>query len=180
MKLWQKTLFAVISLIAVYALLYYYSLSQVQITAVDIGGIQEISLDGFSINGSVELKNAGIMPVSMDHIEYNVVLQATNQTLAKGYIEGGSLSPRESVRFPLQNNVSWAPTLDVALRLFDEGDSYVLVKGTAYIGPGMKLPFEQRVNLEAYLKQFLATQAADAGLKGIADGIIKGISDILR
>jgi hypothetical protein len=165
MKLFNKIILAIFLLVLVvlaYAGLYVYSLSKVEIRDLKFNSMQNVSATGFTLNGYIEIYNGGILPVSMDHINYDIILESSGSVLTSGYIEGKKIPAGKSVMFPTSNYINWIPTAELAAGMFDKNDTYAIVKGTAYIADvkftEFKIPFEVRINLEQYIRQFIASK----------------------
>ena len=174
-----KRIFVILLLVAiVIAGLYGYSLSQVQVRDVRISSLQDISFSGFTLGGSIELYNGGILPVGVDYVTYKVVLEETDLELASGRIEGKTISPKNVESFPFSNKVNWVPSAELALRLVTPGKSYAKVSGIVNVADfgivDFKVPFEARVDLESYIRQFARQkieQTIDRATKAVQDTV---------
>lgn len=160
----HKKKFPVLAIVGVFVLLllilaglYVYSAYKVSVKDVRVNSLKEISTSGFTLGGEIDLYNGGVLPVRIDHITYTVVLEQGNKTLANGTIEGRNIAAGKIASFPFANKINWVPTLDVAIGLITPGKTYAKVSGTAYMDlkiTQVKIPFETRIDLEEYIKQF--------------------------
>ena len=136
--------------------LYIYSLSKVEIQKISVTALQEISLSGFTLAGDVMLYNGGILPVGVDYIEYEVILEKSNNQLAIGRIDGKIIPPKQTIDFSISNKINWVPTLEVALSLITPAKTQAVIKGKIHLNIiDFKIPFETKVDLEPYIKQFV-------------------------
>lgn len=75
-------------IIGIFLILYIYSLSKIEVRSVNLDNIGDISMSGFTLNGYVEVYNGGLIPVHIDHVEYDVTLEKTGDILADGNVQG--------------------------------------------------------------------------------------------
>ena len=147
---------------------YIYSLSKVEFRKITINDLQYVNLTGFSLGGDIELYNGGIIPVSVNNITYSIVLEDSGKELGGGIIYGRLINPKQTKNFSFSNRVNWVPTVEVALGLITPGKTYARLQGTIYIADlgftEIEVPFEERIDLKEYLKQF----AVDKIASGIA------------
>jgi len=148
----------ILVLIGLYLGVYAYSLSKVEIKEIKINKLEEISSSEFTINGYCEVYNNGIIPVKVSHVEYIISLDKNNHTLATGFVQGGKIPPKESVKYPISNKVEWIPTSELLLEIITPGDTYATISGEVYVVFNIILPFTEKINLEEYIKQFITGQ----------------------
>ena len=72
-KAFLGIIFLVILGILLFSGLYVYSLSKVEIRAVGVNQLQDISLSGFTLGGDIDVYNGGLLTVSVDHVTYNML-----------------------------------------------------------------------------------------------------------
>lgn len=153
----KKIIPIIFILIIAYLGIYAYSLSKVEIKSVEFDEITKVNSSGFTLDGYAELYNGGIMPVKIDHIEYQIVLESTEEVLSKGVIEGQTVKPKESIKFDALADISWIPAKDAALELIRPGETNATVSGDAYVSVlgfiETRVPFEETVDLEPFLKE---------------------------
>ncbi len=175
-KAFLGIIFLVILGILLFSGLYVYSLSKVEIRAVGVNQLQDISLSGFTLGGDIDVYNGGLLTVSVDHVTYKVVLESSGKQLASGFIEGKSVPPKETVSFPFSNKINWVPTPEVAWNLITPGKTYAKISGSVSVVDlgfvEFKLRFEERVDLEQYIGQF-AKQKAEGAVDKVKDTVSK-------
>ncbi len=179
-----KLFVLIIGIIVIFGGLYVYSLSKIEVRSVNFNNIGDIGSSGFTLNGYVEVYNGGLIPVGIDYIQYNVVLEKTRNILVDGHIQGNTISPGATVKFPVTNRINWVPTTEMAMDLLNPGDTYIIVSGNVNVANlqiiEFKIPFQQRINIEQYIRQFVTNvvqQAIDTGTKIIND-VGKAASDV--
>jgi len=169
---------------------YIYSLSKVEFRKITINDLQYVNLTGFSLGGDIELYNGGIIPVSVNNITYSIVLEDSGKELGGGIIYGRLINPKQTKNFSFSNRVNWVPTVEVALGLITPGKTYARLQGTIYIADlgftEIEVPFEERIDLKEYLKQFANKKIEDVVNKVVntatsaVDKIASGIATILE
>ena len=160
MKTWKILLFIALFLVLMFVG-YVYTLQNIKITDVSVYKLTEISTEGFTLTGHVEVHNGGIFPVGVDDITYNVLVG--DRLLADGIVEGAYVMPGKSAKFALRNRVQWQPTAEAALQLLEPGDTYAQVRGTVMVnllGYKVRLPFVKEFNIEEYLRAFVVEKVA--------------------
>ena len=161
--------------------------------------MQDISFSGFTLGGNIELFNGGILPLGVDHINYRVILENSGNELASSYIDGKIISPQQTENFPFSTKINWVPTSELAWGLITPGETYAKIEGRISLADlkiiDFKIPFEKRVNLELYIRQFAKKkieQAVDKvtdtvtdvvdkvgeGIKSITGKVIDGLGKI--
>ena len=181
----------------IYGGLYIYSVSQVRVLNVNVNQLQDVSLKGFTLGGNVEIYNGGIIPVGISHLSYDVILENTGDELANGWINGRTISPGETIDYPLSTTINWVPSSQVALGLLSPGETYAQINGEVKILDlgfvDISLPFSDRINIEDYIRQFVKTKiqqvaqkvvtATKRGGQSIADAgsqFIKGVRNLFN
>jgi LEA14-like dessication related protein len=156
----------VIFCVGLYLWFYAYSASKVEVRDVRFIEAGNISLEGVDVLGAVELYNGGLIPVSVEKIDYKMILEHNEMELARGVINGGVIPAGGSVNYTISTHVSWKPTADLASSLLSGEGTYAKIQGTVYLNKlwfiDVSLPFEYRMDLGGYVKQFIAQQIGSA------------------
>lgn len=151
MKVWK--IIAVIGIIffLMFGALYVYSLSKVKLISTSIAGVEDINLRGFTLNGNVEVYNGGLIPVSIDRVEYKVTSERSGNILATGKISGKMVAPKQAVAFTVSTTISWKSVAEVAINKITKKGTGVKVTGDIYISTlkliNFKIHFQQNVNV---------------------------------
>jgi hypothetical protein len=177
-----------------YSGLYAYSLSKVKVIDVSINSLENVNPNGFTLGGDISVYNGGTLKADVSKIIYSVVLDKTGDQIASGLIEGRKIASKETANFSFSNRINWTPAADLALDIITGGNSNATLKGSAYVADlgfvELKAPFEKKIDLEAYIRQFvnskIAEQAGNATtiekigeeIKTITGNIIKGIGNL--
>ncbi len=178
-------LLSILGILIILGGLYIYSLSKIELQKVTVNELQNINLSGFTFGGNIKLYNGGVLPVGVKKITYKITLENSGNELGSGYIEGKTISAKQTADFPFSQEINWAPTSEVALGLITPGQTFAKVEGTVYVADlkitEFKVPFEMRVDLEQYIKQFAETKIQESLNKyGINITNVTGkLSDIL-
>jgi LEA14-like dessication related protein len=165
----KRVIFITLVLLLLFLGAYSYSLSKVELRKVNIDNLQNVNQSGFTIGGTVELHNGGIIPVRVNNITYNIILENLSNESAKGNIRGAILRPGRTEKFLFLHRINWAPTTEVALELITPDKAYTKVQGTVYVTDflfvDIKIPFEERINLEEHIKQFAKKDTEETIIK---------------
>lgn len=167
-----KLLVLIIWIFLLFGGIYVYSLSKVEVRSINFNNLGDISLSGFTLNGYVEVYNGGLIPIGIDHIQYDVILEKTGDRLANGYVQGATISPGKIEQFHITNRINWIPTAEMAVDLLNPGGTYIKISGNVYIVNlqiiEFKMPFQQRFDIKQYISQFITNtvqQVVDTGKK---------------
>lgn len=158
--------------------LYVYSLSKIEIRSVNFK-LQDINSSEFTLGGNIEVYNGGIIPIGIDRITNDVILEADGSQLARGDIQGTMISPGSTISYPIFAKITWVPSEELARSLIIRENIYARVSGKVD-----KVPFQTRVDIAQYLKQFIEELRIitddDYSRKLILDSLyrIKNVEDI--
>ncbi|HHQ45489.1 MAG TPA: hypothetical protein ENN13_05075 [Candidatus Altiarchaeales archaeon] len=173
-KLIVGAIVLLVFLAGLYGFLYLYSLSKIELRDVRLNSISDVSLDGFTISGALVLYNGGLITVEVENITYDVVLEASNQSLASGAIVGGKIPRSATTEFLFSNRVRWRPTAQLAFDIIESKNTYATIEGEVYVADlyltELRIPFKERIDLGDYVKQFV---------QEIAGKIIDWVKDLL-
>jgi hypothetical protein len=169
----------------VLGLLYFYSLSQVSVRQVNINGLSDVGLRGFTVTGNIDVHNGGILPVYVDEINYDVILEESNEKLTQGHIKGGWILPNQVEPYYFSNKINWKPAASVVVRMMRPGgNTYALIKGELSVADfsivEFKVPFEKRFDIEVHIRQFVVntikekTREVVTNVKDTTDDLIEG------
>jgi len=165
---------AVLIALGLYGYLYYDSLTKLELRDFYVNDLEDLSLDGFTLEGNINVYNGGVLTVGMDHIEYNVTMESTGALLAQGNIEGKKIQSKEITEFSFLATIEWVPTIDTAVELISAEQVNVIIKGDVYVADiyftEIIVPFEHTVDIKPYVMQF-AQQKIEEGISGLIDTI---------
>lgn len=158
-------IFLIVAAVGSYIGAYAYSASKVEIRDVRVTEFTDITLEGAQLNGVVELYNGGIVSVSIERIDYRLVLEGKNLELVSGTIVGGDIPAGQSVNYGVSNRVSWAPTAELALQLLTSEKATAKLEGNVLLKKtwlvDIAVPFEREIPLDNYLNQFIKQQMGE-------------------
>jgi LEA14-like dessication related protein len=152
----------ILIIVLVYVALYAYSLSKVEVRNVQVDSLRDVTPSGFTLSGAVEVYNGGIVPVRIDAITYNVTLSKNSQHLTTGTIAGAKIGPKQTAQYRFNNTINWVPSAAFAYEIITGGDTDAIMQGTVSINSLMEVPFERRIDLGEYLKQFMGNSLGAA------------------
>jgi LEA14-like dessication related protein len=159
--------------IAAYIGLYIYSASKVEVRQVQLTSIENISLEGAELVGIIELYNGGLVPVSVERIDYRLILEHDGTELVKGAINGGAIPANRALNYSYSIRINWKPTAGLAYQLLTNETAYVRFEGTVQLTKiwfiDVSIPFEKRINLENYLNQYIKQELEKYGSGNIVD-----------
>jgi len=97
---------------------YVYSLSQIKLAKIQLIDANEITSSSFKLTGNIELENNGLTPVKVNHISYDVLYGKNNQKIMTGYVIGGVIPAKSTIKYPFTNEIKWELTQEIAEQLF--------------------------------------------------------------
>jgi LEA14-like dessication related protein len=167
--------------ILIYGALYIYSLYQIKVVDVNVNSLQDISLKGFTLGGDIEVYNEGFVSVSIDHIVYDVILEGSGNKLTEGYVRGGVIPAKKATNFHFSNKINWVPSAELASNLIIPGKTYANIDGEIYVKDlfftDVKVPFQKRVDLEYYIRQFVKKKAEQT-VDNVTEAIINTVDKV--
>ncbi len=187
------TISVLFACLVIYGGLYVYSLYHVEILDVSISNLGNTSQSGFTVEGEILLRNGGLLGVEISSINYSLILDKTGTELASGMIEGSVLAAKKNASFSFSEEVEWVPTAELAQELLTSKEVNATLSGKVYLSDfrlfGFNIPFEEKIDLGPYVRQFLKDKAEEAaekaaekiggGLGDLAGKVISGIADLL-
>lgn len=158
--------FIIIFILLTYLGLYAYSLSRIEVSSVDFTDIRKVNSTGFFLDGKVKLFNNGTVGVFIDRVEYEIVLDFSNESLSRGVINGESIRKGEFNDLRLSSEISWNPAKDAALGLIMRKDINATVSGYVYIIDmgffELKVPFSETIDIKPLLRDFIQSKIKNA------------------
>lgn len=164
-------LLVILLAVGVYAGYYFYAFSQLKITDIEFTQIDNFDLKGFSFSGNIDLENPNFISVKINHIEYGVVFEPTNQLLTAGRIDGAKLSAKKVTSIPFHKTVNWAPALSLVIQLVTSKEPInVAFTGHVFVTDNVKLPFMYKFDLRDYFEEYVA-QHQEAAVESVVEKI---------
>jgi hypothetical protein len=167
--------FCVLGYLGVYA----YSASKLEVRQVMVTDLRNISLDGADLAGFVELYNGGVISVSIDRVEYRLVMEDSKRELMSGTLIGGSIPAGESLNYTFTNRLNWAASADAAYKFLVSDKKTALIEGRVYVAKigfiDLEIPFEQRIDLKNHINSYLQDMARQNLHPDLADQIPKDL-----
>ena len=152
-------LFCVLGYVGLYA----YSMSKVEVRQVQVTGVREVSLEGAELGGIIELYNGGLVSVSVESVDYRLILEHDGSELVGGAVTGGAIPAKHAVNYSFSTRINWKPTAELALQLLTSERTYARLEGTVRLRRfwfmDVSIPFEKRISLENYINQFIKQEA---------------------
>ncbi len=161
----KLVLFAMVVLVAL-SIGYYAAVQEVKNVSVEgfeVTSLSDLSVQSFTINGDLYIKNPSFFAIPVPTITYAVVLDTTGETISYGALPALTLESSAITTVPFAHTVAWVPTINLVLQLVTQERVFASVQGTVvidFLGVHYDLPFERRVDIKPYVVQF-ATQKID-------------------
>jgi LEA14-like dessication related protein len=158
-----KLISIVIAVIVGGSAIFYFGrgIEKTAVEKVTVNGITDITTDSFTVSGTIYVHNPSQLPVPIDRIEYDIILDKTGQKMSSGTTDSFTLAAQQSTPIPFEHAVRWVPTATTAASLITEEHVYATISGDIYVGvPGAEqygLPFKTRVDMKEYVAQFAKT-----------------------
>lgn len=152
-------------------------LQKVSVESTEISGVSDLSLEGFSLDGKIIVKNPSQLSVPVKAIEYYVIAQDTNDVIATGVLPSFVLDRKSDEEIPLSLRIYWTSSGKLALLTLTQDQVLVTIKGYLTINiPKLDLvalPFEKTIDIKPYLNDFVRQnipQNATAYLQSLLEG----------
>lgn len=135
------------------------NLTKVTLVSFEVDEIGEFNEQGFTIKGTVTVKNPSRISVPIDNINYDISLKETGDVLSSGVIPNFVLEKNTVTTVPFQQKVGWNIGLKQAFSLSRKEKVEVVIHGIININvPGQKpyeIPFEKTIDIKAKIKEVL-------------------------
>ena len=152
-------------IISILALAYFFSARSVEVKSINLEDIENITIQGFSAEGDVEVSNNGILPVYVKEIGYSIMLNYSNEKIIEGTVNGSWLWPYKSKNFTILTRVNWIPSIEVAQRIITLEDTSAVLKGEVILIQNkvmtIKFPFQKEFDLTSYFIKFFNKKMDD-------------------
>jgi LEA14-like dessication related protein len=169
------TILLIIAAVLIAILYFLPQLEKVSIEKFDLSEIKDISLDSFTLDGNIFLKNPSTLSVPIKSIDYQFILEETGEIIGTGETSSFFLEKEKTTPVYFEQKINWIPAGQAALETITKDSVYMLVKGNIYIDlPKVKeyaIPFEKKVDIKPYTDQFLSNYVSEEVQKQ-AKGII--------
>ncbi|MBN2112237.1 hypothetical protein JW707_04010 [Candidatus Woesearchaeota archaeon] len=181
MKKVIRLVFYFVVLVAIASVLLFYSAKDVSVVSAGVTSVSELSIDGVTLKGYVDVHNGGFLPAGVKNITYTVELEEMENVIGRGVLEGGIVKPKETGRFPYSIRIEWVPSIQTALDLLLSKHTFAKVEGVVNVASikvvRVELPFSAKVNLEGYIEQFVvgSPEFIPEGIASDLPGIIEGV-----
>lgn len=153
-------LITVALLLALFTAFYVQSLRSVEVEESSITSLAAINEEGFTLAGTLTLRNTGWLSVKFDRAEYEIILQGNGARLASGTVTGFALPPDKPVDVNFVARVSWHEVASASYELLRARQGEVVVRGKVVISEDFKavVPFEQTLDISSLLKNLFEEQ----------------------
>ncbi len=165
-KLWLvfSGIVALILGVSVYIIVLLHAASQLYVSDFSITELREVSDKGISFTGELSITNPSSVDIMVNEIRYTIILENTDEEIARGKVYGGNIKSKETVTLTLHQETSWLPTMDALLRMTSEEKVYLLIQGQGdAMAGGIPLtgPVEDRVDVKPLVMQWLEKKKAE-------------------
>lgn len=150
-------------LAAIYPALYLYSLNTVEAEEVDIAALS-FSSKGIAFGGTITLRNAGVVDVVVEGIDYTITLQNTDEQLGQGHIEGGEIAAGGTADLAFSKTFHWQPSLSSLRELANARRVNLVVAGeasAAFLGMRFTKPFSFTIDATQHIEEYVQQLMAD-------------------
>ena len=127
---------SIILFIAVAALgvgVYAHALSTVSASDIDVTGVNDVSIEGFSFDAELNLTNDGFLPVRIHGITYNVTRNGTPDLLANGSVNAVTVPGRSQQTTAFTVNESWTDSTVTAVQTLADNNPAVTIDASIQI-----------------------------------------------
>jgi LEA14-like dessication related protein len=148
----------VVPLLVIGSIFFYFAqgIDKVSVEGFAFTGLSNVSLKGFTMDGTLNINNPSRLPVPVQSVTYDIILNETAEKISSGTLPAFVLAPGSS-NVPFHEHIAWAPTASLALQLAFEDHIYATVKGHVRVAIPLlnqyDIPFQKQIDLKDYLRQ---------------------------
>lgn len=157
MKFYIKLLLVSILVILVFFGYYIYTLHSLELSNIAIN--PSLNDNGMNFIIGFKINNPNIFPAYISSIEYSVVLEDTNYSLADGKIPYIKISGGNSANLSINSTLSWDESVKLTKSLLTKDKIYIVMKGKANLYFTAK-EFEERIDIKQYIYDVLVKQGS--------------------
>ena len=133
------------------------SLTQVGVTDFEVTDVQDISLDSFTLVGTITVDNPSMFVVDIKEITYDMIIVDTGERVGSGSFDAILLGAKETQVIPFRQQVAWSVTLDTALKMLNQEHVYLEIDGIAKVSLlgvyNTERPVKAKIDIKSLLKQ---------------------------
>ena len=139
-------------------------LGGISIESFRINSLQGATAESFTFSGELDVKNPGIIGVRVVSIDYDMVLNDTNEVISTGHFDSFDLPASSTTTVPFDKEVRWKPSLSLAQQLLMKDKVYLIIKGEATVDiqgiTTVVRPFEVPINIKSFITSYANQQIA--------------------
>lgn len=153
---------ALVAIIIAFVIFNIFSLRSVEATSFRITQVGITENADILFEGVIGVENPSLIDARITGMEYEIILDATDELLAAGQITGAVVPAGGSAEFEFSNAIEWIPDPMTALGLMSEEHVYVTIQGTVnakllWIFP-VSSDFTAKADIARYLKNVIQEQ----------------------
>jgi hypothetical protein len=118
-----------------FIILFFYTFFRTNTGDPALSAVKDVSLHGLTLSATIPVQNNGVVPVTVENIPYTITLDATNETLASGTVDGFTLGAGEHYDAPLVAQLSWSGSKSALAQGFTEGSANVTIEASVRLRP---------------------------------------------
>jgi hypothetical protein len=138
--------------------------SSLYVSVVAIESIDEVTGEGISFSGDIEVTNPSGMGITLEELRYRIIVEKTREEIARGVIGGDRIPAGGSVRLPLRQQTSWKPSMETLLSLASDKEVYLTIDGDADVvalGVPLTGPFRERMDIKPLVDSWIRQKKAE-------------------
>lgn len=148
---------AILLLAALYPAMYLYSLNTVEAEDVQISELS-FSSQGITFGGTITLRNAGLVEVVVDGVDYTITIANTDEQIGEGHIGGGAIAAGSTADLEFSKTLGWKPSLNGLQELANARTVNMVVSGAAsakFLGMRFTKPFSFTIDVTQHIENYL-------------------------
>ena len=139
-----------------------FSLKSVKPTSFRVNDISMSKDAGIIFEGVIVVENPSLLDANIESIDYEIILDLTNEVISTGHIDGSIVPSKGSADFTFSQQLDWIPDVSTAMQLMNQEEIYVTIQGTGHAKLLWVIPvssdFEAKVDIAAYIKNTIQQQ----------------------
>jgi hypothetical protein len=150
---------------ALFVLAWIVTFVSVKTSDIEVTNISEVSLEGMTVEATLNIENGGILPVEIESVTYTITIDDTNYTVSKGAAEGFTLGSNEVSPVPMNMKVSWDEAGMKMTEVLLKESIPATIKAQVRVQPiyiiTIPVPVKQSIDLGTYTQERTGTRILD-------------------
>ncbi len=139
-----------------------FSLKSVKPTSFQITNVGIDENRNILFEGIIGVENPSLLNAHITEIEYEIILEKTNETIAQGTIEGQTIPRKTTTNFLFSQPLDWMPDTKTGIELMNQEKIYIIIQGKAHAKLLWVFPvsssFDAKIDVGTYVRNVIQQQ----------------------